>query len=222
MRKILIIEDDKDIHEMLKILLQQNRYLVLSAYSGTEGLLVYNDSVDLILLDLMLPGKSGKEIIKELKAKKDVPIIVMSAIHELDTKLDLFELGAEDYITKPFSNEELLARIKVHLRNKKENQNTILKFKDIELLKDTYQVFCRHQEVVLTKHEFELLKILMENPNQVLTKSALFDGVWGDEDSADDNTLNVHISKVRNKLKEQNPDGEYIETIWGIGYRMKK
>ncbi len=222
MNKILIIEDDKDIHEMLKTLLIQNRYSVLSAYSGTEGILVYDVSIDLVLLDLMLPGKSGKEIITELKSKKNVPVLVMSAIHELDTKLDLFELGAEDYITKPFSNEELLARIKVHLRNKKQISTSILRFKDLMLDKENYQVFCNQQEVVLTRNEFELLKVLMDSPNQVLTKSTLFDLVWGDEDSADDNTLNVHISKIRNKLKDKNPNMEYIETIWSVGYRMKK
>ncbi len=222
MKKILVIEDDKNIQEMLKLLLKKNNYEVISAYSGTEGLLLHDKSIDLILLDLMLPGKSGKEIILELKEKKDVPIIVMSAIHELETKLDLFKLGAEDYVTKPFSNEELLARIKVHLRNRKDSNSSILKFKDIVLDKNNYQVICNNKEVVLTKNEFELLKTLMEYPNQVFTKSALFDAVWKDLDTADDNTLNVHISKIRNKLKENNPEIEYIETIWSIGYRMKK
>lgn len=222
MSKILIIEDDKTIQEMLITLLKKNNYETVSAYSGTEGVLIHNRDIDLILLDLMLPGKSGEEIITELKAKKDIPILVMSAIHELDRKLDLFELGAEDYITKPFSNEELLARIKVHLRVRKDNSHSILEFKDIVLNKSNYQVICNGKKVILTKNEFELLKTLMENPNQVFTKSALFDSVWKDLDTADDNTLNVHISKIRNKLRENNPDMEYIETIWSVGYRMKK
>ena len=119
---ILIIEDDKDINEMLTKLLTNNNYNVLNAYSGTEGVLVYNDNIDLILLDLMLPGKNGEEIIRELKNKNNVPVIVMSAIQDIDKKVDLFDLGANDYITKPFHNDELLARIKVQLRDK---NNTI-------------------------------------------------------------------------------------------------
>ena len=219
---ILIIEDDKDINEMLTKLLTNNNYNVLNAYSGTEGVLVHNDNIDLILLDLMLPGKNGEEIIRELKNKNNVPVIVMSAIQDIDKKVDLFDLGANDYITKPFHNDELLARIKVQLRDKKNTISNILKFKDVELNKVNFTVNCNNKEVAFTKKEFELLKLLMENENQTLTKSMIFDSIWNDENSADDNTLNVHISKIKNKLKECNPDEEYIETVWSIGYRLKK
>lgn len=223
MDTILIVEDDKDISEMLTTLLTTNHYQIKRAYSGTEALLVHGTDIHLILLDLMLPGKNGEEIIKELKEIHNVPIIVMSAITEIDKKLDLFQLGAEDYVTKPFNNDELLARIKVHLRNNKEKESDkILTYKDIELNLEDYTAKCNGQEVMFTKCEFHLLKILMENKNQVLTKSVLFEKVWGDEESADENTLNVHISKIRNKLKEKNKDTEYIETVWSIGYRMKK
>jgi len=219
---ILIIEDDKDINEMLTKLLTNNNYNVLNAYSGTEGVLVHNDNIDLILLDLMLPGKNGEEIIKELKNKNNVPVIVMSAIQDIDKKVDLFDLGANDYITKPFHNDELLARIKVQLRDKSNTISNILKFKDVELNKVNFTVNCNNKEVAFTKKEFELLKLFMENENQTLTKSMIFDSIWNDENSADDNTLNVHISKIKNKLKECNPDEEYIETVWSIGYRLKK
>ena len=219
---ILIIEDDKDINEMLTKLLTNNNYNVLNAYSGTEGVLVHNDNIDLILLDLMLPGKNGEEIIRELKNKNNVPVIVMSAIQDIDKKVDLFDLGANDYITKPFHNDELLARIKVQLRDKNNTISNILKFKDVELNKVNFTVNCNNKEAVFTKKEFELLKLLMENENQTLTKSMIFDSIWNDENSADDNTLNVHISKIKNKLKECNPDEEYIETVWSIGYRLKK
>jgi len=219
---ILIIEDDKDINEMLTKLLTNNNYNVMNAYSGTEGVLVHNDSINLILLDLMLPGKNGEEIIKELKNKNNVPVIVMSAIQDIDKKVDLFDLGANDYITKPFHNDELLARIKVQLRDKGNTISNILKFKDIDLNKVNFTVNCNNKEVSFTKKEFELLKLLMENENQTLTKSMIFDSIWNDENSADDNTLNVHISKIKNKLKECNPDEEYIETVWSIGYRLKK
>ena len=219
---ILIIEDDKDINEMLTKLLTNNNYNVMNAYSGTEGVLVHNDSINLILLDLMLPGKNGEEIIKGLKNKNNAPVIVMSAIQDIDKKVDLFDLGANDYITKPFHNDELLARIKVQLRDKNNTISNILKFKDIELNKVNFTVNCNNKEVSFTKKEFELLKLLMENENQTLTKSMIFDSIWNDENSADDNTLNVHISKIKNKLKECNPDEEYIETVWSIGYRLKK
>ncbi|WP_164131110.1 response regulator transcription factor [Sharpea azabuensis] len=194
---ILIIEDDKDINEMLTKLLTNNNYNVLNAYSGTEGVLVHNDNIDLILLDLMLPGKNGEEIIRELKNKNNVPVIVMSAIQDIDKKVDLFDLGANDYLTKPFHNDELLARIKVQLRDKNNTISNILKFKDVELNKVNFTVNCNNKEVAFTKKEFELLKLLMENENQTLTKSMIFDSIWNDENSAD-------------------------ETVWSIGYRLKK
>lgn len=221
MNQILIIEDDKDINNMLKQLLETNHYQVLQAFSGTEGILLHNETISLVLLDLMLPGKNGEEIITELISKSPVPIIVMSAIHEVDKKIDLFELGADDYITKPFDNKELLARIKLALRHqsKEENKNMII-FKDIVLNKLDYTATCNGKILNLTKQEFELLKTLLEHPNQVFTKSMLFELVWN-EDFIDDNTLNVHISKVRNKLKECNPNEDYIETVWSIGYKMK-
>ena len=162
---ILIIEDDKDINEMLTSLLTNNGFNVENAYSGTEGLLVHSDNVDLILLDLMLPGKNGEEIIKELKEKNNVPVIVMSAIEDVNKKIDLFSLGANDYITKPFNNDELIARVKVQLRDNNTFSN-ILKFKDIELDKNNFSVKCNCKKVSFTKKEFELLKLIIENQNK--------------------------------------------------------
>lgn len=223
MSKILIIEDDKDINQMLEKLLGYHHFQTISAYSGTEGVLLHQEDIDLILLDLMLPGKNGEEIIKELKEKYPVPIIIMSAIEDPNKKVDLLNEGADDYVTKPFHQEELLARIKVQLRNKERNSDKkIVTYKDITLNTKDYSVICHNNQTYFTKHEFDLLLTLMEHPNQVFTKSILFDKVWGDETSADDNTLNVHISKIRNKLKKCNPKEEYIETIWSIGYKMKE
>lgn len=221
MKTILIIEDDKNINEMLQELLKKAGYTVKYAYSGTEALLIHNNKIDLIILDLMLPGKSGEEIIKELKNIKEVPIIVTSAITDINKKLDLFELGADDYVTKPFNNEELLARIKVHLKNSPNNENNIIKIKGIELNPKNHIVLYNKKEINLSKIEFEILKLLMQNSNQVVTKSMIFDKVWDTENSADENTLNVHISKIRNKLKKANPNTEYIETVWSIGYKFK-
>lgn len=223
-KTILIIEDDQEINDMLRILLSQNGYATISAYSGTEGLLVHSDAVDLILLDLMLPGRSGEDIIRELKEKHDVPVIVTSAIHDVNRKVGLFSLGADDYVTKPFHNEELLARIAARLRTAADapHNEDIITYKDIVLDCGAFRVSCGEREEELSRYEFALLKLLMENPSRTCTKSMIYDTVWDYENSADDNTLNVHISKLRKKLKEISPDNEYIETVWGIGYRMKK
>ena len=222
-KTILIIEDDAEINDMLRILLRQNGYQTISAYSGTEGLLAHSKEVSLILLDLMLPGKCGEEIISELKAKHNVPVIVTSAIHDVSKKVDLFSLGADDYVTKPFHNDELLARISARLRKTVDiSTNETLVYKDIVLNKNDYSVICNGRSVELSKHEFALLALLMEKPDRTCTKNLIYDTVWDYENSADDNTLNVHISKLRKKLKACDPDEEYIETVWGIGYRLKK
>ena len=222
-KTILIIEDDAEINDMLRILLKSNGFQTISAYSGTEGVLVHSNEVNLILLDLMLPGRSGEEIIRELKQKHNVPVIVMSAIHDVNKKVDLFSLGADDYVTKPFHNEELLARISARLRNDTNVSSAeVLTYKDIVLNKSDFSAQCSGTTMELSKHEFALLQLLMEHPNQTCTKSMIYDTVWDYENSADDNTLNVHISKLRKKLKECNPEEEYVETVWGIGYRLKK
>ncbi len=222
-KTILIVEDDNDINGMLQILLKQNGFDVISAYSGTEGLLVHGENVSLVLLDLMLPGRSGEDIIRELKQKHNVPIIVMSAIHDVNKKVDLFSLGADDYVTKPFHNDELLARISARLRTDfVPLKSDRLTYKDVEIDKSDFSVSCAGKAVELSRHEFALLSLLMENPNRTCTKSMIYDSVWDYENSADDNTLNVHISKLRRKLKECNPEIDYIETVWGIGYRLKK
>ncbi len=222
-KTILIIEDNAEINDMLGILLRQNGYRTISAFSGTEAILVHNNEISLILLDLMLPGRSGEDIIRELKSKHNVPVIIISAIHDVRKKVDLFAMGADDYVTKPFHNDELLARIAARLRNSTSpTEADTLEYKDIVMNKTDHSVKCAGVTVELSKHEFALLELLLEKPERTCTKSMIYDTVWNYENSADDNTLNVHISKLRKKLKECNPDEEYIETVWGIGYRLKK
>lgn len=222
MKTILVIETDKNINNMLKQLLESKYYKVYQAFSKKEGVLLHNENVNLILLDLMLSGKEEGKIISKLKQKNTVPIIVMSAIHEIDKKIKLLELGADDYLKKPFHNDELLARIKVQLNNNQLTNPSILKFKDIELNTQKYSVICNNQTIPFTKYEFEILKNLIKYKGQVLTKSMLFELVWKNKITAADNSLNVHISKIRNKLKKCNPTNTYIETVRSVGYCMKK
>lgn len=219
MNTILIIEDDKDINHMITDLLTIHHYKTKSVYHGLDALKVDLEDIDLILLDLMLPGMNGKELIGKLKEKCDLPILVMSALSDIDTKVLLFDLGADDYITKPFDNKELLARIKTRLKNKTKTSFT---YKDLYLNEDTFTVTCAGSTINLSKIEFKLLSILIIHPNQVFTKDDLIEQVWDDEDSADDNTLNVHISNIRSKLKKVNPKEQYIKTIWNIGYKLGK
>lgn len=226
-KTILIIEDDTDINNMLSKLLVQNGYNTISAYSGTEGILVHNENVNLILLDMMLPGKSGEEIIEDLKEKHDIPVIVISAVIDVDKKVKMLMKGADDYITKPFSNKELLARIAVRLRNdnltnKDDKRKNEISFMDIVIDKDNFTASCNGMDLDLSKYEFLLLQLLVENSSRTCTKSMIYEAVWNYDDSGDDNTLNVHISKLRKRLKECNPENDYIETVWGIGYRMKR
>ncbi len=220
MKKILIIEDDNDINNMLYDLLNQN-YIVTPAFSGTEGIMCFNNSIyDIVIVDLMLPGKSGESVISEIRAKSNIPIIVLTAIHDKDSIVSLLKLGANDYITKPFDNNELLARIEVQLRNN--IKNDIVKFKDIVLDFEQFDAFVEKKAVKLSKKEFEILKLMISNPKKVFTKNNLYESVWNDEFLGDDNTINVHISKIRSKLNKLNPKVEYIQTVWGIGFKMQE
>lgn len=219
MNKILIIEDEFNIRNMLNDLLKTNNYETVTASNAEEALQNQSKSVDLILLDLMLPKTSGKEIIKNLKEINSCPIIIVSAISDVDMKVNVFDLGADDYITKPFQGKELLARIKLAMRHS--GNEKIIEYKDIKLDTEKYAATCNGKDIDFTKTEFEILKLLILNKGQIVTKSILFDDVWGTKDSADENTLNVHISKIRNKLKIANNAEDYIETIWKIGYKLK-
>lgn len=219
MKTILIIEDDNDIHKLLKEILEQQNYKTLNAYSGTEALrLIEKENIDLILLDLMLPGVSGEDIINKVK---DIPIIVISAKISQEDKINVLLNGANDYITKPFNTQELLARIKVQLRiNQTNNQNKELKYKDICLDENLHKLMIEEKEIYLTKTETEIMKQLLLSPKQVITKTKLLEtlGMAGTVE-CDENSLKVHISNIRKKIKKVT-NKECIESVWGIGFKI--
>lgn len=217
MRKILIVEDNNDIHNLIKEILEKENYVTMDAYSGTEAiLLLEKENIDLILLDLMLPGINGEEIIKKVH---DIPIIVISAKNSVDDKVNVLLNGANDYITKPFEAKELVARIKVQLRKKGENKNEELKYKDMFLNKTSHILYIHDKQVNLTKTEYAILKQLLLNPNKVITKAKLLENIWEDTQDCDENSLKVHISNIRKKIKTIT-NTDYIESVWGIGFKL--
>lgn len=216
MKTICIIEDDISIHTILEEILKQANYDVLNAYSGTEALLLLNQHTpDLILLDLMLPGCDGEEIIKKAN---HIPIIVLSAKVSQNDKINCLLSGANDYITKPFDKNELLARIKVQLRINKEIKE--LSVQDLKLLNDGRTIQIKDKTISLTKTEYAIMKQLLINANQVLSKTQLLDLIRLDSEDCDENSLRVHISNLRKKLRTISSK-EYIESIWGIGFKIK-
>ena len=226
MNKILIVEDDIFISEMLCELLRKNDYNPIPAYSGTEALLhLGNSDFSLMILDLMLPGKSGEQVLEEVRKKNNLPVIVLTAKADKRATVELLRLGADDYLSKPFDNNELLARIEVQLRrglNTTNNQvGNKINYKDILLDVDGFVATAAGKPVELSKKEFEILHLLITNPNKVFSKSNLYESVWGGDYFGDDNTVSVHISNLRTKLATANPEQDYIQTVWGIGYKLK-
>lgn len=223
---VLVVEDDNDINQLLCKIIQQSNYTPQPAYSGTEALLyLENQRWDLVLLDLMLPGMSGEEILEKITAASSTPVIIISAKNEQQTKIDSLRSGADDFITKPFDVEEVSARIDSVLRRYRQNAevhiNRQLAFKDLLLDLDGKTLFIDGEEISLTSREYKIMELLMSSPKKVFSKSNLFESVWNEPYHGDDNTINVHMSNLRNKLRKANPEEEYIETIWGMGYRMK-
>lgn len=224
---IMVIEDDNDISNMIYDLLEQNGYNIKQAYSGTEALLVFDHKIDLVLLDLMLPGLAGEQVLQEIRKNSNIPVIGLSAKSDKATTINLLRSGADDYVVKPFNNEELLARIEAQLRRYHQatglpKGNSKLIYKDIEIDVETYSVEVGGTLVNLTKREFLILELMMKYPKKVFTKSNLYEHVWNDEFYGDENTINVHISNLRAKLAKAKPSEEYIQTVWGIGFKMSE
>lgn len=220
MTNILVIEDNNEINALLCEMLRKEEIRTVSAFSGTEGLLYVNqERFDCILLDLMLPGKSGEEILQEIKKQSGTPVIVISAKDDIDSRVGLLENGADDYITKPFDLREVMARIRLQLQKSAGAKGRILKAGDLLLDVDQRTVTVCGSEIRLTRQEFNILEILLKNPQKVFSKQELFECAWEEYYFGADKTINVHISNIRNKIK-QITETEYIETVWGIGFRM--
>lgn len=218
MKKILIVEDDISIHEILETLLEKENYFIYNAYSGTEALLLLErENIDLILLDLMLPGINGEEIINLIKG---IPIIVLSAKASVDDKVNCLLSGAVDFISKPFDSKELLARIEVQLRSKNSISDS-LKFKELELINDKHTLLVSKCKVNLTRTEYAIMKQLLLNPQLVIPKNKLLELIRFDTDDCDEGSLRVHISNLRKKIRMYT-DRDYIESVWGIGFKIRE
>ncbi|NLJ69966.1 MAG: response regulator transcription factor [Clostridiaceae bacterium] len=218
---VLIVEDDTDINNLIKEALEQANYQCVQSFSGTEALLLAKDTnFIVIILDLMLPGLSGEELLPKIKETQTAPIIILSAKDALDSKLRLLTGGADDYLTKPFSVEELIARVNI-LAKRQQNLSEVrfCQFKELKLDSKNYTAFLGSHDLNLTTLELKILEILIKNPNRVFSKQDLYNLVWDDYYIGGDKTINVHISNIRKKIK-QYTDEEYIETVWGIGFKL--
>ncbi len=217
MAEILIVDDDLNIGNLLEEALTKEGYAVLRAYSGTETVLLLRQArPDLVLLDMMLPGLSGEEVLPYLKG---IPVIVVSAKVDVDDKVGMLLRGAADYVTKPFDLRELLARIAVQLRQAAEPEQERLQYADLRLNPETHTATVERQDARLTRTEFAILKLLMQNPRQVITKAQLLDRIAADTPDCTESSLKTHVSNLRRKLRELS-DREYIESVWGIGFKM--
>lgn len=228
MSKLLIIEDEVAIAELEKDYLELSGFDVDIENNGMEGLqLALQQEYNLVVLDLMLPGMDGFEICKKIREVKNIPILMVSAKKDDIDKIRGLGLGADDYMTKPFSPSELVARVKAHLARYERligsgvKENTIIEIRGIKIDKTARRVYIHNEEKVFTTKEFDLLTFLAENPNHVYTKEELFKEIWDMESIGDIATVTVHIKKIREKIEKNTSKPQYIETIWGVGYRFK-
>ena len=224
---VLIIDDDKEINLLLNSAFLQAGHKVMAGYNGLEALrCVRENHFDLIVLDIMLPFKSGDEVLREIRLLTDTPVLMLSAKDLTRTKVDLLGLGADDYVTKPFDIDELFARAEAIVRRcSSVRQGAVASRKAIDMRglsmdMETMEVALRGRTIRLTAKEYQILELLLSYPQKVFTKRNLFESVWGEAYLVEDNTLSVHVSNLRGKLQEICPEEKYIETVWGIGYRL--
>lgn len=224
--EILIVEDDVDISGLLKRILEDAGYETKQAYSGTEALLCCEKKQpDLIMLDLMLPGMTGEELLLTLREGGcDIPVLVLSARSSLQDKVTLLKEGADDYITKPFEPEEVLVRVMAAFRRCGSlgagTESERYTYKDLILDQASRTVTVKQREIYLTRYEYEILCILIQQPRKVFSRESLYEQVWKNGYYGEDNTVNVHVSNIRKKIAAIDPEAEYIRTVWGIGFKM--
>lgn len=223
MKNILVVDDDQSINKMVREYLVSKGYRTDGAYSGTEAvMLLERNRYELIVLDLMLPGMTGEEVLEYVMKNCKTPVIALSAKDDVSSKLVLLKGGAEDYMTKPFDPEELLARIEIVLRrNHSVPAARMLTYGNLELDPEARTLLQMGQPVALTKNEFAILEMLMERPTVVFTKEMIYEKLWNEQPDASDNTISVHVSNIRKKLAAIEPDRSYVKTVWGIGFKME-
>ena len=227
MRKILIAEDDAQINRLVCDYLSSEGFDTISALNGLDAVRLVRENTDisLVILDLMLPFQSGDMVLKKIREFSSVPVIILSAKSETSTKIDLIKMGADDYLTKPFDLDELLVRIEAVLRrsgggDSTDTEEKILTLKNLTLDRNSGAAEVCGKSITLTVKEFAILVLMLKNPSKIWSKANLFESVWGEAYLSDDNTVKVHMSNIRAKIKKQDPDNEYIETVWGMGYRL--
>ncbi len=228
MSKVLIVEDEKEIAELEQDYLNISGFDVEVSNTGDEGLqMALNNDYDLIILDIMLPGVDGFEICKRVRAEKNTPILMVSAKKDDIDKIRGLGLGADDYITKPFSPSELVARVRAHLARYErlvtanQAESDVIEIRGLKIDKTAHRVWINNEEKNFTSKEYELLTFLAENPNKVFSKEDLFEEIWGMESLGDIATVTVHVKKIREKIEMDTSMPQYIETVWGVGYRFK-
>lgn len=229
MARILIVEDNNEIQEILRTLLSEE-HEVIQAFSGTEGMIRFEQGdIDLILLDIMLPGKNGDQVLKAIRQDSSVPVIMLTALSDKKFISQYLLDGANDYIVKPFDLDEVFARVTVQLRQNSDKQaaeieypdKLIQQLKNIQFDADSFEIKNSQETIRLAKKECLILQTLLGHPKKIFTKEELYELVWEDTYLPGDNTLNTHLSNLRKKLSQLDPEQEYIETIWGVGVRLK-
>ncbi|ADY57192.1 two component transcriptional regulator, winged helix family [Syntrophobotulus glycolicus DSM 8271] len=230
-KKILIVEDDPSIAELQKDYLEVAGFAVKICADGLAGFQeIQKESYDLLIIDIMLPGLDGLEILRRMNEEKDIPVLLVSAKKEEIDKIKGFSLGADDYITKPFSPGELVARVKAHLENYERLKNRFkegpppvkaISIRGLRIEKGARRVYVHGQEVNLAQKEFDLLLFLSEHPNHVFGREEIFERVWGLDSLGDSTTVTVHIARIREKIESDPSSPQYVETVWGAGYRFR-
>ncbi len=226
MKKILVVEDDKEINRLIRDYLSENQYDTIFAENGLDAIRIIRDDneIDLVILDLMLPFQSGDMVLQKVREFSDVPIIIVSAKSMVQSKIDAIRMGADDYITKPFDLDELLVRVEAVLRRYRNNigsdEKTVLTYKKLTIDRTSGTAEVDGKSLVLTGKEYAILELMLLNPKKLFSKSNLFESVWHEPYFNEDTTIKVHMSNIRNKIKKLDDTQEYIETVWGMGYKL--